>query len=749
MRSLSSAVAGLRTHQTKMDVIGNNIANVNTYGFKSSRATFSDVYYQTINSGRMTDSVRGGMNPTQIGYGAKLATIDILMTNGGGAYTGRPHDAYIDGDGFFVVQDASGRNLYSRMGNFSVIGGYLVDHAGNFVMGVPLSGQGYLTGEAAATGDGFFPGASLQKIEMKDTQVGRLLPQENVNPGAYPFLPAPHANYNAEHAALWGKDPEWPADYNGGVWPMTFEEFITARKDAAIDPAVLTPYRAAENVINSLRPEFEILSGNYNRDLAEYQRAMNVLDNANADIIRADIRVQVFENVVNSLTGSVPPPGVPAIIATLLAQRDAYVIGTSNVDDIRNGVGGPYTPEEIGIANTVFSAYNDAIERVQGNIDNATTQRNNALQEQAAANIAMVTADVDARIAFQSLWNSREALFADTADAMPAITIIPPATTLTSTYLNGLMEGGGHAPTNAVPGAANPPDANSVFETFNDAAEAYSLALTAYENAMNSANNQQMQLIRWLEDILELHNIDLPGQWGRNDWETVSGQDNVLTNISNLMEARGYNSATGLYQQLYDFFMPQPDGSGWVSSYETGNGMPADAKGHPSYIAVDHAGWTITIGPGDEGYPAAGIWDPLTGMTTKNIYDAVTSISIASDGSIMGITLEDLVYEGNIIPKNRPIFLGKLAIATFTNQDGLSQVGGSFYSTSASSGDPRYTTADTNGSGATMAGYLEMSNVEISQQFTDMITTQRGFQANTRIVTVSDEMLQELVNMKR
>jgi flagellar hook protein FlgE len=86
MRSLSSAVAGLRTHQTKMDVIGNNIANVNTYGYKTNRATFNDVYYQTISAARSGNGdVRGGQNPTQVGYGAQLATIDVLMTNGGGS----------------------------------------------------------------------------------------------------------------------------------------------------------------------------------------------------------------------------------------------------------------------------------------------------------------------------------------------------------------------------------------------------------------------------------------------------------------------------------------------------------------------------------------------------------------------------------------------------------------------------------------------------------------------------------------
>lgn len=77
VRSLYSGVAGMVTHQSKMDVIGNNISNVSTYGYKSSRATFRDVYYQTSSSASAATATSGGTNPTQIGYGAKLGSVDV------------------------------------------------------------------------------------------------------------------------------------------------------------------------------------------------------------------------------------------------------------------------------------------------------------------------------------------------------------------------------------------------------------------------------------------------------------------------------------------------------------------------------------------------------------------------------------------------------------------------------------------------------------------------------------------------
>lgn len=140
MRSLNSAVAGLRTHQTKMDVIGNNIANVNTYGFKTSRTTFNDIFYQNLGAAAAPGTTVGGTNPTQIGYGSAVATIDILNTQSGASSTDRAMDVYIGGDGFLVTVDAMGNYQYTRLGNLGFdAAGNLVDGKGGFVMGFPLN----------------------------------------------------------------------------------------------------------------------------------------------------------------------------------------------------------------------------------------------------------------------------------------------------------------------------------------------------------------------------------------------------------------------------------------------------------------------------------------------------------------------------------------------------------------------------------------------------------------------------------
>ncbi len=140
MRSLYSGVSGLKVHQTKMDVIGNNIANVNTVGFKSSSVRFSDVYYQTTQSASGANEVTGsaGKNATQIGLGASVnAVYTSIATTGGSERTDNPLDIMINGDAFFVVNNG-GTNYFTKAGSFTVdAAGYLCNYSGYYVMGWP------------------------------------------------------------------------------------------------------------------------------------------------------------------------------------------------------------------------------------------------------------------------------------------------------------------------------------------------------------------------------------------------------------------------------------------------------------------------------------------------------------------------------------------------------------------------------------------------------------------------------------
>lgn len=119
MRSLFSGVSGLKNHQTRMDVVGNNISNVNTYGFKTSRVTFQDMLSQTIAGAAKPEENIGGVNPKQVGLGMTIASIDRLFTQGSLQTTGNQTDMAISGDGFFVVADGD-KNYYTRAGNFAL-----------------------------------------------------------------------------------------------------------------------------------------------------------------------------------------------------------------------------------------------------------------------------------------------------------------------------------------------------------------------------------------------------------------------------------------------------------------------------------------------------------------------------------------------------------------------------------------------------------------------------------------------------
>lgn len=136
LRSMYSGIGGMKNFQTKLDVIGNNIANVNTYGFKKGRVTFKDIASQTMSGASSAQNNRGGTNAKQIGLGSAVASIDTIMTNSSLQTTGRLLDLGIDGDGFFVVKNGE-QQYFSRAGNFDI------DSVGNLVNSDGLKVQGY------------------------------------------------------------------------------------------------------------------------------------------------------------------------------------------------------------------------------------------------------------------------------------------------------------------------------------------------------------------------------------------------------------------------------------------------------------------------------------------------------------------------------------------------------------------------------------------------------------------------------
>ncbi|WP_096435404.1 flagellar hook protein FlgE [Alteribacter populi] len=140
IRSMYAGIGGMKNFQTKLDVIGNNISNVNTFGYKKGRATFQDLVSQQLSGASTENDNRGGTNPQQVGLGSTLSSIDTIHTQGSLQTTGRDLDLGISGDGFFIANDG-GQSYYTRAGNF-----YL-DEQGSLVTADGLRVQGYSADE--------------------------------------------------------------------------------------------------------------------------------------------------------------------------------------------------------------------------------------------------------------------------------------------------------------------------------------------------------------------------------------------------------------------------------------------------------------------------------------------------------------------------------------------------------------------------------------------------------------------------
>lgn len=172
MRSLYSGVSGLTSHQTRMDVIGNNIANVNTYGFKASRTSFSDIYYQAKRSATGGTATYAGNNESAVGYGVEVSSIDKDMSSSSFQTTNRTLDLAIGGDGFFMTATTTNLGIIEDV-NYTRYGGFGVDSAGNlvntlnrFVLGTNNWTKGYKSGYSKEEMAGRVPADTPTELEV-------------------------------------------------------------------------------------------------------------------------------------------------------------------------------------------------------------------------------------------------------------------------------------------------------------------------------------------------------------------------------------------------------------------------------------------------------------------------------------------------------------------------------------------------------------------------------------------------------
>lgn len=248
LRSMYAGISGMKNFQTKLDVIGNNIANVNTTGYKKANVTFQDLMSQTTTGAQGATATRGGVNATQVGLGSQLGTISNIHTQGFQQVTNNPLDLTIEGDGMFVLQEQGGTTYYTRAGNFylddngAIVnpnGLYLQGAAGNIT--IPTDAQSF-----SIQTDGtinYIDAAGATQEAGQITLASFSNPAGLVKDGSNLYLDSPNAGYNGTVTP----EADGAASIISGSLEMSnvdlseeFTEMITAQRGFQANTRIIT-----------------------------------------------------------------------------------------------------------------------------------------------------------------------------------------------------------------------------------------------------------------------------------------------------------------------------------------------------------------------------------------------------------------------------------------------------------------------------------------------------------------------------
>lgn len=655
VKSLYSGVSGLKTHQQKMDVIGNNIANVNTTGYKASVVTFADVYYQTKRTPSGATATLGGVNPRQVGYGVKMNTTTNNMSQSGFTYSDSIYDMALDGEGFFQLMDGEGNIFYTRAGVFNIDdSGYLVDSNGYHVLGVSGDSEGQNAG------------SDIIRAVIPATEANCSSATKTVN-GTNVTVSVSAPSDNTDLSVTFTESTYPYATYSGGVLNIFFnsneqyasaEDFEKAISDAISAGGVQLP----DDV--ELKFEFESIPD--------------------------DSEAAAASNSITGLKYSTP-------------KDTANIYHTYTVTDNST------TP---ATTSTKYAYVNFAADDVY-----ATKQSVNFVY----------TAGADASVTYSSgTWN---VVIGDTT---------------TASDINDLIEkyiADNRSDTNPIPGLTC---TSFIVPTDKTArAEAFGTAQTV---AMQGGKNLQAGFDIAVQEKGEFGNNykvtfayaagyqKTKAVWDENNLTITVGNDTTIEDINNAIKtAAGGNdkkmitvsNVTGLKANASDTTTTYVMNAAEREAFFGTNPALSPANGKDSFFTETAKSLsTFNLQNGRSG--------------SAQSYKDLENVTVRSDGTIIGYH----AVHGYLT-------LGRIDIATFDNPNGLSAVGGTMFAESVASGAAQVNVAGSNGAGEVVAGALEMSNVDLSQEFTDMITTQRGYQANSRVITTSDTMLEELLSLKR
>ncbi len=656
MSSLFAGVSGLRNHQVKMNVIGNNIANINTVGFKGGRVTFQEALVQTLKGAGRPSAISGGTNPLQIGLGMTVSAIDTLFTQGGLETTGQITDLAIQGSGFFVLSDGHGE-FYTRAGAFGFDAeSYLVD-----------PGSGYMVQGKMADEDGNIPAVStIGDIRLPFGQQDPANATTTISLANNLDSSATLSKATLTNPGTTGIDQVTGTAVDGAGGTHDVE--INA--NGGNGQAVMAIYDTGTNQYGSM-VEFTTFGQMGVDDFTGFTITVDNTTTTDIAGLTADTTIRDLVTTINEIAGVNCRLDYtnPANLEIIIERSKA---GSSARYEVETSVGTATDATHGNIVNRLFG------------IDGAS---------------AVTTGGLDHTFTATDIFTP----YGKSAEAARQLEIVVNETT-------GMAEGVAGLGTDGVTIKAS----------------------QGLSEGLRSAGNQMI-----VETDSTQHSTSIVA------YDSQGGRHTVITTFTKTTT-----------DNLWDWEVTLPDqetilegGSGQVRFNPDGSLLAFSFNGGATSLRFDPGNGSetvdISLNSGD-----TASFSGLTGFASP-----FTASAIYQDGYAMGI-LENIAIDSSgtitgIFSNGLSRTLAQISVADFNNKGGLRRIGRSLYSVSANSGMAVHGIAGETVAGTISSGALESSNIDIAQEFTNMITAQRGFQANARIITTSDSMLDELVNLKR
>ncbi|EPS3874924.1 flagellar hook protein FlgE [Campylobacter jejuni] len=843
MRSLWSGVSGLQAHQVAMDVEGNNISNVNTTGFKYSRADFGTMFSQTVKIATAPTDGRGGSNPLQIGLGVSVSSTTRIHSQGSVQTTDKNTDVAINGDGFFMVSDDGGlTNYLTRSGDFKL------DAYGNFVNNAGFVVQGWninwddQTIDSSRTPQNIFIDPGMHIPAAKSTEVAI---KANLNSGLNIGTSSRNL-YALDSVHGWNTKTQRAEDEND----TGTTQFYTTSKNAVevtekgVDAGSL--FNANGQGLN-LREGQGIWVSYADAKFTTATAGANGVFNENSQTTQQN--VIFWGNKDNAVNLDITLNGVNIQNANIrsLDEAIAYINTFTAPTDTRDGTGVKAVKKADGSGIEFVNDNADGTTDNMKNIDLVVKQTNTAGERfrvtwnQQNQNFTAATVKANGNSAW--ITGGTPGLTEERVQIITAHKYVYSSTPVNIPPMYNPDGGPGYDPANqnnpgtaennyfqAVQGGLLNTDSRTFRTTEDlrellqrdarygvdydgsggfeidgsDINEGVKVVVTENGNFAISNPNEIPQRPGFImpgapgtQDNRTTHNMSFNITAYSNKQGTVSTNDaftkifkafdGVLTVGGQIKESEQLKlSAFSAGLEIYDSLgskhtlevqfvkqsTTQDGGNEWQMIIRVPEPAEINTTGEgPTNIIVGTARFnndgslanytpkTINFSPNNGAAPnqqiklSFGTSGSNDGLVSSN--SASTLTGQATDGYTSGNLKPDAIRvddKGNILGEftnGKTFAVAKIAMASVANNSGLEEIGGNLFKVTANSGNIVVGEAGTGGRGEMKTSALEMSNVDLSRSLTELIIIQRGYQANSKTISTSDQMLQTLIQLKQ